>query len=469
MLMRPQAFTVHAGAWILAIAGFFCVGWGTRAGPVDRAPVKQGPPLQMLGSRAGAPAIGRAATRGEPIWQDECSGQGRDANIAENPPQENASKAPPLQGTSQSQGSPQAWFAKGQAALQSGDLNAADAAFRKVIVLDPRSGAAYSNLGVIAMRRKEWDQAITLLRKAETLEPKMSGIRLNIGLAEYRRGNYAAAIAPLASVVREEPSLQQARYLLGMCQVFTKHYDEGIKALETLWPERSGDVLYLYLLDIAATESGQKELDEKILKQMVMVGGNRPEFHLILGKAYLRRDEVSEATAELERALALNPRLPFIHLNLGIAYMRSGEDERAEAEFHQEIAQDPDLADTYDQLGALYSRMQRDEDAQKSYREALKRDAKMSSSYEGLAKLYQKQQKSELALKMIDAALRLEPDIQGGHFLRGRILAQLGRQQEAPVELVAAQKALESQLGKERKAREENRVPNPELTRDPQP
>ena len=149
--------------------------------------------------------------------------------------------------------------------------------------------------------------------------------------------------------------------------------------------------------------------------------------------------------------------------------MRSGEDERAEAEFHQEIAQDPDLADTYDQLGALYSRMQRDEDAQKSYREALKRDAKMSSSYEGLAKLYQKQQKSELALKMIDAALRLEPDIQGGHFLRGRILAQLGRQQEARVELAAAQKALESQLGKERKAREENRVPNPELTRDPQP
>src|SRR5260370_4269394 len=65
---------------------------------------------------------------------------------------------------------PATWFAKGQAALQSGDLDAAEAAFRKVVALDPRSGAAYSNLGVIAMRRKNWDQAIALLRKAEKLE-----------------------------------------------------------------------------------------------------------------------------------------------------------------------------------------------------------------------------------------------------------------------------------------------------------
>ena len=318
------------------------------------------------------------------------------------------------------------------------------------------------------MRRKEWDKAIALLRKAETLEPKMAGIRLNIGLVEYRRGNYAAAIAPLASFLREQPDSERARYLLGMCQVFTKHYDEGIRVLEPLWTIRSRDVLYLYLMDIAAVESGKKELDEKILKQMIDVGGETPEFHLILGKAYLKREEIPEATAELERALALNSQLPFVHLNLGIAYMRSEDNERSEGEFQKEIAVDPDLADTYDQLGVLYSRMQRNEKAEKAFREALRRDTKMSSSYEGLAKLYQKEGKLEPALKMIEAALRLDPDIQGGHFLRGRILAQLGRQKEARVELAAAQKALDAQLDRERAKREENRLPNPELIREPQ-
>src|SRR5438132_2816879 len=84
---------------------------------------------------------------------------------------------------------PQAWFAKGQRALQAGDLEVAETAFRQVLSVDPRAGSAYANLGVIAMRRKEWDRAIALLRKAEKLEPKMAGIRLNMGLVEYRRGN----------------------------------------------------------------------------------------------------------------------------------------------------------------------------------------------------------------------------------------------------------------------------------------
>src|SRR5580704_9552509 len=58
---------------------------------------------------------------------------------------------------------PQALFAKGQAALQEGDLDGAEKAFRKVLTIDPRAGAAYSNLGVIAMRRKDWNQALPLL------------------------------------------------------------------------------------------------------------------------------------------------------------------------------------------------------------------------------------------------------------------------------------------------------------------
>ncbi len=342
----------------------------------------------------------------------------------------------PLAGANQ-RTEPQAWFAKGQTALQAGDLHAAEAAFRQVLAADPRAGSAYA---------------------------------MNIGLVEYRRGNYAAAIAPLASVLRDQPDSQQARYLLGLCQVFTKKFAEAVRVLEPLWPEKSGDVLYLYLIDIAAVESGQKELDEKILSRMIAVGGGTPEFHLIMGKAFLNRYEVGEAKAELECAAEGNPDLPFLHLNLGITYMRSGEHERAEAEFRRDIALEPDLADNYEQLGVLYARMQRDEDAEKSFREALDRDAKSAGAYLGLAKLYQKQIKPQSALKMIDTALHLSPDVHGGHFLRGRILMQLGRQKEARVEFAAAQKGMEGRLNKERESPEleDDRVPNPELTRQPQ-
>src|SRR4029077_13074769 len=89
---------------------------------------------------------------------------------------------------------PAALFAQGQAALNSGALDAAEAAFRKVLSADPRSGAAYANLGVIAMRRRQWDHALVLLQKAEKLDPKMAGVRLNIGLVKYRQGDYPGSI-----------------------------------------------------------------------------------------------------------------------------------------------------------------------------------------------------------------------------------------------------------------------------------
>jgi len=44
--------------------------------------------------------------------------------------------------------------------------------FRKVLAADPKAGAAYANLGVIAMRRKQWDEALKNLKKAERLSPK---------------------------------------------------------------------------------------------------------------------------------------------------------------------------------------------------------------------------------------------------------------------------------------------------------
>jgi tetratricopeptide (TPR) repeat protein len=364
---------------------------------------------------------------------------------------------------------PQALFAKGQAALQDGNLDGAEKAFREVLTMDPQAGAAYSNLGVIAMRRKDWNQALRLLQRAAKLEPKVSGIRLNIGLVYYHQGEYGAAIAPLLSVVREQPDSRQARYLLGLCELFTKHYDDAVIQLEPLWPQESNDVMYLYVFSIAAHNAGKNDVDERALARLVEVGGETPEFHLILGKAYLNRYQVPEATAELERAAAGNANLPFLHFDLGIAYMGAGDNERAEAEFRKDIALEPDLADNYEQLGVLYARLQKDAQAEKAFREALERDAKSEGAYLGLAKLYQKQQKLPEALKMVDAAVRLSPETHGSHFLRGRILTQLGRQKEAQAEFAAAEKTIDKRLDKERESAGELLVPNPELKQQPPP
>ena len=363
---------------------------------------------------------------------------------------------------------PQVWFAKGQAALQAGDLDAAEADFRKVTAADPASGAAYANLGVIAMRRQQWDQALALLQKAEKLDPKMTGIRLNIGLVKYRRGDYAGAIKPLTAVVREQPDSQQARYLLGLCNVFTEHYADAVAVLEPLWPQQSGDFMYLYALGIAAHNANRKDLDEKALARLLEIGGDKPEFHLILGKAYLNREEPEKALPELQSAAAANPNLPFVHFSLAVAHLRLDHKEEAEAEFRKDLAVEPDLPDTYEQLGQFYQRAGNNDEAAKYFREALKRNPQMPASLFGLAKISMQEEKYREALSAVDSTLRFAPSSQGAHFLRGQILARLGRRDDAQAEFATAQKMVNADLTKRRESLSDERVPNPELAQPPQ-
>ena len=361
-----------------------------------------------------------------------------------------------------------AWFAKGQAALQSGDLDAAEKAFREVLARDPNAGASvYANLGVIGMRRRNWDEALKNLQKAEKLAPRMTGVRLDIGLAEFRRGNYLGAIAPLQSVLRDEPGSGQARYLLGMCQVFTDRFADGAATLEPLWSERSGDVMYLYVLGIAASKAGNKELDERAMKRLLEVGGDTPEFHLILGKAYLQHQEYDTAFAELRKAEAAAPDMPFVHFNLGIAYEETGKNDNAAQEFLRDIPIDPDLPDNYYQLGKIYAQEQKLEEAERAYKEVLKRDPHRPGAWFGLAKIYQRQEKYEEALQAVEETLKVVPESDKAHYLRAQLLQKLGRREEASAEFARAKKLMDADLDKDREKWGDKQVASPEVMNAP--
>src|SRR5579863_5461983 len=71
---------------------------------------------------------------------------------------------------------PQKLFVQGETALRQNDLENAEHAFKAVIAVAPKSAPAYANLGVVYMRRQQWDAALRALRKAEALEPKEAGI-----------------------------------------------------------------------------------------------------------------------------------------------------------------------------------------------------------------------------------------------------------------------------------------------------
>src|SRR6266853_4001589 len=228
-------------------------------------------------------------------------------------------------------------FQHGQVALQAGELDSAEMDFRRVLRADPQAAAAYVNLGVIEMRRKNWDKALVELRRAAKLAPTMAGIRLNIGLAEYKRGNYPDAIAPLNAALRDQPDAAQPRYLLGLCYSFVGQHADSAKTLEPLWPQMSDQFVYLYVLGISAFYSGNKELDQQATQRLVEVGSDTPQFHLLMAKALLNRSDDQRALEEFKKVEAADPNFSFLHFNLGMAYEHLQDHEKAEVNFSRRL------------------------------------------------------------------------------------------------------------------------------------
>ena len=351
-------------------------------------------------------------------------------------------------------------FQHGQEALGANQLDTAERDFRQVLQLDPKAAAAYANLGVVYMRRKQWDKALAMLHKAEPLIPRVPGIRLNIGLAYFRQNEFLKAIPPFESVVRDQPDAEQPRYLLGLCYFFAQNWAGAANTLEPLWAQQSSNLEYLYVLSNAANRAGLKSLDNRATEQFTKLGSDSPEYHLYAGKYHLESGQPDQAIAEFNAAADRNANLPYVHFYLGLAHAKKQEYPAARDEFLKDAAIEPDLPLNYDQLGEVYWLMQDDKNAEKSYREALQRNPHLVNSHIGLARIYQQQKKYAAALAEADAAVKFDPARPDTHYIRGQALLHLDRKPEARKELEEATR-IQSERGTQQEL-----LPSPELQED---
>jgi tetratricopeptide (TPR) repeat protein len=335
-------------------------------------------------------------------------------------------------------------FRQGKEALQKRQLELAERCFLRVIALDPKSSAAYVNLGVTYMRQKRWDDALAQLRKAETLSPGQPGISLNIGLAYYRKNDFTAAIAPFSAVLERTPESAQARYLLGLCYFFTNRFKESADALSPLWEKESTNLNYLYVLGIAASKSRNPALEKQAFDQMILVGQGKPEYHIYLGKARLVQGDTDGALAEFHAAADAQPNLPMVHYFLGRTYLEQHAYPQAEAELLKDAALEPQVAYNYEDLGILYVQLNQPEKAEKYFRHAIETNSTLVNSYFGLAKLYRQSGRYQVSLTMLDRAEALAPQSASVHYLRGQVLAKLGEAAKAKQEFETSAKLLKS-------------------------
>lgn len=120
-------------------------------------------------------------------------------------------------------------LAVGMALHTSGDLNAAEEAYQRVLVLSPQDPYALYNLGLIRQTQGNLTAAIDFYTRSLASDSTLVSAQYNRALARRDSGDGAGAIADLEAVIVVQPENAGALYNLGNLKIAEGDIDGGTK------------------------------------------------------------------------------------------------------------------------------------------------------------------------------------------------------------------------------------------------
>jgi tetratricopeptide (TPR) repeat protein len=160
--------------------------------------------------------------------------------------------------------SAEAQFELGNAYVQSGQWDQAQAAFQRAIELDPNLQGAYANLGVVYYQLEKLDLAASQYQKALELNPNDGDVAYNLGALYLQQALLNStppnpdllqqAIAQLKHAQELDPTLAEPYFSLGVAYNALNQKEEAIQAFETFLERDTGH-------DPRASQEAQRYLE----------------------------------------------------------------------------------------------------------------------------------------------------------------------------------------------------------------
>jgi tetratricopeptide (TPR) repeat protein len=295
-----------------------------------------------------------------------------------------------------------------------GDVLGAIESYTAALAIFPDRADALSNLGAAYVRLGQYDDAIRQYEAALKADPVNTAIRLNLGLAYYKSARPNQAIPQLKRVVSSDPEARNAYLLLADCYLQTGQDNEVAALLRPREQMFGNDLAFAYLLGTALLHldeavEGQRYVDR------VFGAGESAQAHLLMGTAYLMRQDYPAARTELERAVKLNPKLPTVHSLYGRALYALGDQESAEREFRKELEQNVNDFEANLQLGNMRKASQKFTEAETYLERATTIRPEDIAGRKLLATLRLQTGKTEEAVQILEGIVRDNPNLVDVH------------------------------------------------------
>src|SRR5215813_11994534 len=329
-----------------------------------------------------------------------------------------------------------------EAHKQAGNLAAAEAEFAAILA------EGYGRLGKIYLAQKAYEKAVTVLEAAALSRPEAPEALIDLAVAYFRAGQYEKASEPLRKALARDPNSAAARQMLGKTNFMRGEFAKAAAELETALKLAPRDYDVAYTLGLAYLKQGRLVPAKQIYSRMLRQLGDRPQLHLIFGRAYRETVFLAEAIEEFKKAVALDPKFTRAHYYLGLTYLLKDGTSRfndAAEEFKIALAANPDdyFANYY--LGIIHLQERRLEEAVSLLEKASQLQPDNPDPYFHLGQALGALNKHDRTIEALRKSISLTPSVSHNdyqvakaHYQLGQALLRTGRPEEGEKELKLA-------------------------------
>jgi tetratricopeptide (TPR) repeat protein len=342
----------------------------------------------------------------------------------------------------------------GRKALYSGDLASSAAHFQEAIAADYHVDQAIHGLARVADRQRRLEDAEALYRQA--IDQRVADgkefpeARADLGLLLLRLARDAEADLEFTAALKKNDRLWAAQYGRALLLLRDRRWEEAKKLLDQgskLKGSEEGEGQYHF--GVARYFLGVEELDEAERHALLAFHSDPtdPEYGMLVGEIYERRESPLLAIDAFERALAspgMAGTAPMLH-NLGGLYEEAQRFDEARDRYLSAVRADSTYAPALKSLAELYRRGRRPEQAARSYLRYVLLERNDIDALLGLAESCHDIGQYRQSVEAAQAVLKLEARNEQARFEFARSGIHL-RDPELRLEAIAAFATLSSEL-----------------------
>jgi tetratricopeptide (TPR) repeat protein len=271
--------------------------------------------------------------------------------------------------------------------------------------------------------------------------PQPSAAGLKAGVQALFAGDFARAESAARQQLAVNSRAVDALVLLARAQMAQAKYQLAFGTLRRALKDAPDNIEALYFMGKLTSALSQMEY-----QRLAQLAPDSGRVHQLMGDSYQAAGSPDKAREEYRTALALQPDLRDAALELAEISRTQGRFEEALKLYLQILERTPRHFPSLYGAGLCYQALQDDDHSREFFTRAADADPSDAASRYALGAVLMRKGESAKAIEALEAAVRLDPSLQGAYSLLGRAFTLTGQPDRAAQAFERARQLLNQEL-----------------------